>query len=58
MSLLDREELIGLAVLLVIIVGLTLVGKLTPTAVDAIKWVGGTFFAALGAKNILPGSKT
>ncbi len=31
--------------LLGVVVGLSLAGKLTPEAVDAVKWIGGAFMA-------------
>lgn len=39
--------------LLAVIVGLTLVGKLTQEAVEAIKWLGGSFFSVRAAANIV-----
>lgn len=48
----DREELIGLIILLLIVIGLTLAGKLTAPAVDALKWIGGSFFAMKGVGKI------
>ena len=50
MSKIVKEELAALSVLLLVIVGLTLFGKLTDQAVDAIKWVGGSAMAAIAAK--------
>lgn len=43
--MLESKTIIGLAALLIVIVGLSLLGKLTPEAVDAIKWLGGSFMA-------------
>lgn len=42
---LQSKTVIGLSVLLLVIVGLAVIGKLTPEAVDAIKWIGGSFMA-------------
>ena len=57
MSVLEREELIGLAILLGVIVGLTLLGKLTPEAIDGVKWCGGAFMGSKGLQGMLPGNK-
>lgn len=54
MNFLEREEMVGLAVLLTTIIGLSLVNKLEPTTVDALRWLAMAYFGALGAKNILP----
>lgn len=53
----DREELLALGVLLATIVGLALVNKLTPQAVQGITWVGGAFFGSKGIQGMLPGNK-
>jgi hypothetical protein len=53
----DQEELIGLGVLLCVIVGLSLLGKLTSDAVDGIRWVGASFMASKGLSGLLPGNK-
>lgn len=45
----------ALILLLVVVVGLTLVGKLTPEAVDALKWLGGSFFGVRGIANAVEG---
>ena len=42
----------GLIVLLVVIVGLAAFGKLTSEAVEAIKWVGSSFFLVRTGANI------
>jgi threonine/homoserine/homoserine lactone efflux protein len=42
----------ALLLLLAVVIGLTFFGKLTPEAVDAIKWLGGTFFGVRAAANI------
>jgi hypothetical protein len=53
----SQEELIGLGVLLSVIVGLALLGKLTSEAVDGIRWVGASFMASKGLSGLLPASK-
>jgi len=53
----EREELIGLFILLLTIVGLTLVGKLTAESVDGIKWCGAAFLGSKGLQGLLPGNK-
>jgi threonine/homoserine/homoserine lactone efflux protein len=45
MANLNSKTILGLLVLLIVIVGLAILGKLTPEAVDALKWIGGTFMA-------------
>lgn len=45
MQNLQSKTIIGLLVLLLVIIGLAIAGKLTPEAVDVIKWIGGTFMA-------------
>ena len=60
LATLDSKTIVGLLVLLLVIVGLAIAGKLSPEAVDAIKWVGGTFMGVRIAANIgenLPGNK-
>lgn len=53
----QTEEVIGLIILLAVVVGLSLAGKLTHDSVDALKWVGAAFFASKGAANFLPERK-
>lgn len=50
-SHLESKTVIGFTVLLLTIVGLALAGKLNPEAVDAIKWLGGSFFAVRAVAN-------
>ena len=47
----------GLIIMLVAIIGLALVGKLTMEAVEALKWVGGSFFLVRTAANLPSGNK-
>ncbi len=54
---LDSKTMAGLAGLLVIIVGLSLLGKLTAETVDALKWIGGTFFGVRAVANYAEGKK-
>ncbi len=57
---LESKTIIGLLVLLSAILGLAIFGKLTPEAVDALKWLGGSFMMVRTAANIgenLPGNK-
>jgi hypothetical protein len=42
----------GLLLFLVLIVTLTLLGKLTQEAVDAIKWLGASFFLVRTGANV------
>jgi threonine/homoserine/homoserine lactone efflux protein len=51
----ESKTMAGLALLLLVVVGLTLFGKLTPEAVDAIKWIGGSFMTVRAAANIMEG---
>lgn len=51
MHQLESKTIIGLLILLIIIVGLAMFGKLTPEAVDAIKWIGGTFMGVRAVAN-------
>lgn len=53
----DREELIGLGVLLAVVLMLVFTGHLTQQAVDSLKWLGGAFMASKGAQGVLPGNK-
>lgn len=55
LPLITSKTNVGLMLLLVIIVGLSLAGKLTPQAVDALKWIGSSFFLARVSAN-LPGN--
>lgn len=41
----------ALLLLLLVVIGLSCFGKLTPEAVDAIKWLGGTFFGVRAVAN-------
>lgn len=54
---LNSEPTLALIGLLLVIVGLVSMGKLTAEAVDAIKWVGATYFGMHAASNILPSNK-
>lgn len=53
----EREELVGLLILLAVIVGLALLDKLTSQAVTGITWVGGAFMGSKGMQGMLPGKK-
>lgn len=53
MQHLQSKTIIGFLLLLLVIVGLSAFGKLTAEAVDAIKWVGGTFMGVRTAANIM-----
>jgi hypothetical protein len=50
----DKEELIGLGILLIAIIGLSVCDKLNPSAVEGIKWVGSSFLMSKGLSNLLP----
>lgn len=45
MDVIQSKTVLGLGILLLVIVGLALAGKLTPEAVDALKWIGGSYMA-------------
>lgn len=53
--MLSSKTVIGFLVLLVTIVGLALLGKLTAEAVEAIKWLGGSYFAVRVTANYVEG---
>ena len=60
MQSLQSKTVIGLVVLLVTAVGLAVAGKLTPEAVDVLKWVGTSYMSVRVAANVaenLPGRK-
>ncbi len=57
MSLLDKEEIIALMVLLAVVVGLDLSGHLTDQAVSCIQWLGAAFMSSKGIQGLLPGRK-
>lgn len=40
---LESKTVVGLLVLLAAVIGLAAVGKLTPEAVEALKWIGSTY---------------
>jgi len=50
---LESKTLVGLGILLAVIVGLALIGKLSSEAVEALKWIGGTFMGVRTAANIM-----
>jgi threonine/homoserine/homoserine lactone efflux protein len=55
----QSKTVIGLLILLGVVVGLSLAGKLTPEAVDALKWLGTSYMAVRTAANVaenLPGN--
>jgi hypothetical protein len=57
---LESKTVLGLLTLLAVVVGLALLGKLTPEVVEAVKWIGGSFMMVRTAANIgenLPGNK-
>lgn len=57
---LESKTIVGFLLLLATIIGLALSGKLTSEAVDAIKWLGGSFMLVRTAANVaenLPGAK-
>ncbi len=49
---LSSKTVIGFFSLLLTVIGLSLAGKLTVEAVEAIKWLGGSFFTVRTAANI------
>ena len=57
MSLPEKEELAALILLLALIIALDFLGKLTPEALDGIKWVGMSFMASKGMSNLIPEHK-
>lgn len=61
MNHLKSKTVVGFSLLLATIIGLALYGKLTQEAVDAIKWLGGSFMLVRTAANVaenLPGGKS
>lgn len=52
MQHLESKTVVGLTVLLACIIGLSIAGKLTPEAVEAIKWIGGTFMSVRMVANV------
>jgi threonine/homoserine/homoserine lactone efflux protein len=52
MPQLESKTVLGLLLLLACIIGLAIFGKLTAEAVDALKWVGGTYMAVRTAANV------
>lgn len=61
MVALQSKTVIGLLVLLATAVGLSLAGKLTPEAVEVIKYVGTAYMSVRVAANVaenLPGKKS
>ncbi len=53
MNHLESKTVVGMLLLLASILGLALTGKLTPEAVDAIKWLGGSFMMVRTAANVM-----
>ncbi len=47
----------GLIILLLVVIGLALVGKLTAEAVEALKWVGSSFMAVRAVANYSEGKQ-
>jgi hypothetical protein len=57
---LESKTLVGLLILLSSIIGLVAFGKLSPEAMDGIKWIGGLFMTVRLGANVmenLPGAK-
>jgi len=52
MGHLESKTVMGLTVLLLAVILLALVGKLTPEAVDALKWIGASYMAVRTSANI------
>lgn len=50
---LESKTVAGFITLLVCVMVLAFIGKLTPEAVDAIKWVGGAYFGVRGIANFV-----
>ena len=58
---LESKTVVGLIILLAVMVGLVIAGKLTPEAVDVLKWLGTAYMSVRVAANVtenLPGNKT
>lgn len=49
---LESKTVAGLTVLLIVIVVLAILGKLTPEAVEVLKWIGGTYMGVRAAANV------
>lgn len=54
MSFLEKEELLALLLLLIVVIGLDLSGHLTDQAVSAIEWIGAAFMGSKGIQGLLP----
>lgn len=52
MQHLESKTVAGLTVLLAVTVALALLGKLTPEAVEVLKWLGGTYMGVRAAANV------
>lgn len=48
---LESKTMAGLAAILIIAVGCSIAGKLTPELADVLKWVGGSFLAMRAVVN-------
>ena len=49
---LESKTMAGLAAILLIAVGASVLGKLTPELVDVIKWIGGSFLGMRAVANV------
>lgn len=52
-SHLESKTIVGLLILLLSILGLVAFNKLTPEAVDCIKWIGGLFMTVRVSANVM-----
>lgn len=52
LSSLKSKTVLGLLTLLAVVVGLTIFGKLTPEAVEAIKWIGSSYMLVRTGANV------
>ena len=49
---LESKTMAGLAAILVVAVGASVFGKLTPELVEVLKWVGGSFLGMRAVANV------
>lgn len=54
MTMVEKEELLALVIILGVMIGLVLTGHLTDQAVSVLEWVGGAFMSAKGIQGLLP----
>jgi threonine/homoserine/homoserine lactone efflux protein len=55
LELFKSKTILGLLVILIILVGLALYGKVTPEVADVLKWIGASFLGVRGVANAAEG---